>query len=225
MVKQLFLGALALLVACGAPKNSDNNTQSASPVVEGATIELMAVPQTGGASINEALWARKSSRDFTREALTLEELSGVIWAAAGINRPESSHLTAPSALGLYPIRTYAFLAEGVYLYNPATHCLERVVEGDHRPLTAMQEFANEAALNLVFVADLSVYDGKNIPMEKAKGLCGLDAAGYVENANLYAAAHGLKAITRGSYKEAELLALLGLDPATHCVALAQTIGK
>ncbi len=225
MVKQLFLGSLALLVACGAPKNSDNNTQTVTSVVEGPTIELMAVPQMGGATINEALWARKSSRDFIPVSLSLEELSGVIWAAAGINRPENSHLTAPSALGLYPIRTYAFLSEGVYLYNPVTHCLERVAEGDHRPLTAMQEFANEAALNLVFVADLSVYEGKNIPTEKVKSLCGLDAAGYAENANLYAAAHGLKAITRGSYKEAELLALLGLDPSTHCVALAQTIGK
>lgn len=225
MVKQFLTGALVLLVACGAPKSTEEMRQTATPIVEDATIELAAVPQKGGTTINEALWARKSSRDFTPEALTLEELSGVIWAAAGVNRPENAHLTAPSALALYPIRTYAFLAEGVYRYDPVAHRLERVAEGDHRPLTAMQEFANEAALNLVFVADLSVYEGKNIPTEKVKSLCGLDAAGYAENANLYAAAHGLKAITRGSYKEAELLALLGLDPATHCVALAQSIGK
>ncbi len=225
MVKQFFMGALIALTACAAPKQTENNPVKATPVVEGAEIELLAVPQEGGATINEALWARKSSRDFTAEALTLEELSGVIWAAAGVNRPENQHLTAPSALALYPIRTYAFLAEGVYRYDAAAHRLVRVAEGDHRPLTAMQEFANQAALNLVYVADLSVYGGKNIPTEKVKSLCGLDAAGYAENANLYAAAHNLKAITRGSYKEAELLQLLGLDPENHCVALAQTIGK
>ena len=236
MVKQFFMGALIALMACAAPKQTENNPVKATPVVEGAEIELLAVPQEGGATINEALWARKSSRDFTAEALTLEELSGVIWAAAGVNRPENQHLTALPAKGFCRfaaepaqtynnIRTYAFLAEGVYRYDAAAHRLVRVAEGDHRPLTAMQEFANQAALNLVYVADLSVYGGKHIPTEKVKSLCGLDAAGYAENANLYAAAHNLKAITRGSYKEAELLQLLGLDPENHCVALAQTIGK
>lgn len=219
------MGAITALVACTAPKTTENNQQTSTPVTEGVTIELLAVPQAGGATINEALWARKSSRDFTVDQLSLEELSGVIWAAAGINRPENQHLTAPSALALYPIRTYAFLEGGVYRYNPVAHRLERMVEGDYRSLTAMQEFANQAALNLVYVADLAVYEGKNISVEKAKGLCGLDAAGYAENVNLYVAAHGLKAITRGSYKEAELLQLLGLDPEVYCVSLAQTVGK
>ncbi len=225
MVKRIFMGALAALVACTAPKQTENQPTNATPIVEGAEIQLTAVPREGGASINEALWARKSSRDFTDQVLSLEELSGVIWAAAGVNRPENQHLTAPSALALYPIHTYAFLAGGAYRYDATTHRLERVVEGDYRSLTAMQEFANGAALNLVYVADLSVYDGKNIPLEKVKSLCGLDAAGYAENANLYAAAHHLKAITRGSYKEAELLQLLGLDPEVYCVSLAQTVGK
>ncbi len=225
MVKQLFVGALAALVACGTPKGTTSEAKSQTPVVEGASIELTAVPKADGATINEALWARKSSRDFTAEPLTLEELSGVIWSAAGVNRPENQHLTAPSAMAIYPIRTYAFLAEGAYLYDAVNHRLVRVAEGDHRPLTAMQEFANLAALNLVYVADLTTYAGKNIPLEKVKGLCGLDAAGYAENANLYAAGHGLKAITRGSYREAEVLQVLGLNPEHYCIALAQTIGK
>ena len=36
-----------------------------------------------GLTINEALAARSSSRDFSPEMLSLEELSGVLWAAAG----------------------------------------------------------------------------------------------------------------------------------------------
>lgn len=224
MVKYLWMGAMAALVACAAPKSNETKT-TATPVVEGATIELMAVPEQGGATINEALWQRKSSRDFTAEPLTLEQLSGVLWAASGVNRPENRHLTAPSALALYPTCTYAFLAGGVYRYDAAAHRLERIVEGDYRPLSAMQEFANGAALNIVYIADREVYGDKPFDMETIKRLCALDAAGYAENANLYAAAHGLKAITRGSYKEAEILALLGLDPARYHVTLAQTIGK
>ena len=37
--------------------------------------------------VNEALANRRSWREYAAAPLTLEELSGVVWAAAGINRP------------------------------------------------------------------------------------------------------------------------------------------
>ncbi len=222
MVRSLIIGAVGLLVACGAPKS---NEKTARPVVEGQQIELLMPDTVGGLSINEALWHRQSSREYSTEPLSLEQLSELLWAAAGVNRPENNHLTAPSALALYPIRVYAFMSGGVYLYDAKTHILNRVAEGDRRELSATQEFAYGAPLNIVYVADLSVYEGRPIPPEQVRYLCGLDAAGYAENVNLYAAGHGLKAITRGSYKAAELLALLGLDPERYFVALAQTVGR
>ena len=222
-MKRLFIAATALLMmACAG---SAIEQKCSTPVVAAEVIELLAVDSVGGSSINEALWARKSSRDFTAEALSLEELSGVVWAAAGVNRPENNHLTAPSALGLYPIETYAFLPEGIYRYEAAEHRLVRLVEGDYRSLSAMQEFAFTAPLNLVYIADLSRYEEMNFPLEVGRMLASLDAAGYAENVNLYAAGHQLKAITRGSYKAAEMLELLGLDANRYSVALAQTVGK
>ena len=80
-------------------------------------------------------------------------------------------------------------------------------------------------INLAYVADMSVYEGKNIPAGHVRYLCGQDAAGYAENVNLYTAGHGLKSITRGSAPEAELLEALGLDPGRYFLALAQTVGK
>ena len=168
---------------------------------------------------------RRSWREYAAAPLTLEELSGVVWAAAGINRPGTDRLTAPSALALYPVRVYAFFAEGVYRYDARAHKLVRVLEGDRRKLTGMQDFVFAAPLNLVYLADRTVYEGRNIPAEHVRYLCGQDAAGYAENVNLYTAGHGLRSITRGSVLEAELLAALGLDPARWFVALAQTVGK
>ncbi len=147
-----------------------------------------------------------------------------MWAAAGVNR-EDGHLTAPSALGLYPIKTYAFLEGGVYLYDAVAHKLVRVAEGDHRALSARQEFANNAPLNIAYIADMSVYEGQNMPVEVVKSLCGMDAAGYAENVNLYAAGNGLKAITRGSAQSDEVLKLLNLCPERYALILAQTVGK
>ena len=163
--------------------------------------------------------------EITTYSPSLEELSGVVWAAAGINRPGTDRLTAPSALALYPVRVYAFFAEGVYRYDARTHKLVRVLEGDRRKLTGMQDFVFAAPLNLVYLADRTVYEGRNIPAEHVRYLCGQDAAGYAENVNLYTAGHGLRSITRGSVPEAELLAALGLEPARWFVALAQTVGK
>ena len=100
--------ALVALTACGTGVKQSVRT----PVEMGERIELKTPDPKMGLTINEALAARSSSRDFSPEMLSLEELSGVLWAAAGVNR-EAGHLTAPSAMALYPIRVYAFLPEGV----------------------------------------------------------------------------------------------------------------
>ena len=100
-----------------------------------------------------------------------------------------------------------------------------MAEGDLRKLSGAQEFVFSAPLNLVYVADLSVYDGREIPAERARYLCGQDAAGYAENVNLYTAGHGLRSITRGSAPEAELLAALGVDADRCFLALVQTVGR
>ena len=219
----IYLAAMALMASCSMEQQTENQT-NATPIEAGNIIQLQTPNKQGGASINEALWNRQSSREYANEPLSLEELSGVMWAAAGINRPDG-HLTAPSALALYPIQTYAFLESGVYLYDAKTNTLNRQVEGDYRSLATLQDFANTASLNIVYIADLSVYEGKNIDANKVAVLCGMDAAGYAENVNLYTAANGLKSITRGGAKENELLELLQLDPARYKFILAQTVGK
>ena len=154
----------------------------------------------------------------------MEELSGVLWAAAGVNRPETGHLTAPSAIALYPLTVYAFFEEGIYRYESKEHRLVRVKEGNFMAKSGAQPFVETAALNLVYVADMTVYEGRKMPVEKVKYLCGQDAAGYAENVNLYTAGTGLKAITRGS-AAADILQVIGLEGEQYFFALAQSVGK
>ena len=226
MKTKLFACAALLLAACGGGGTAVRKAAATkTTVTHGPEIALVAPCAAGGATVNEALMNRQSWREYAAVPLTIEELSGVLWAAAGINRPEEGRLTAPSALALYPVRVYAFFAEGVYRYDGPAHKLIRVLEGDRRKLAGMQDFVFSAPLNLVYVADRSVYEGRNIPSEQVRYLCGQDAAGYAENVNLFTAGHGLRSITRGSAPEAEMLAALGLDPSRYFVALAQTVGK
>ena len=71
--------ALVALTACGTGVKQSVRT----PVEMGERIELKTPDPKMGLTINEALAARSSSRDFSPEMLSLEELSGVLWAAAG----------------------------------------------------------------------------------------------------------------------------------------------
>lgn len=227
MKRHMLACAALLFAACGGPagEQGGQKPETRTEVTYGERIALVKPDLKAGLTINEALHNRRSWREYNAGALSLEELSGVLWAAAGVNRPEENRLTAPSALALYPIRVYALFAEGIYAYDPAAHALVRVAEGDHRKLSGAQPFVFTAPLNLVYIADRAVYDGRNIPADHVRYLCGQDAAGYAENVNLYTAGHGLRSITRGSAPEAELLAALGLDPDRYFLALAQTVGR
>ena len=218
--ENLLFVAAALLGACATqpPK------PAATPVEMTECIALAAPAAKAGATINEALAARPSWREFGPEKLSLEELSGVLWAAAGENRTDGK-LTAPSALALYPITVYAVFEEGIYRYDGREQTLTRVAEGDHRAAAGRQPFVATAPLNLVYIADLQTYEGKGIPEENVLMLCAMDAAGYAENVNLYTAGHALRSITRGSAAADELLSLLRLDPARYRFILAQSVGK
>lgn len=124
MKRIVILGIAALLfTACGC-KQTPTAEPTSTPVVHGTEIVLPAPDLSRGVTVGEALQQRRSWREYSVEPLTLEELSGVLYAAAGINRPENDHLTAPSALALYPIRTYAFFKEGIYRYEAKGHKLE-----------------------------------------------------------------------------------------------------
>lgn len=183
-------------------------------------------PADNGCSLLSALRERSTIREFSAEPLSLENLSGVLWAASGINREECGKRTAPSALALYPLTVYAFFAEGVYAYDAHEHILNRVLDGNYLAMTGKQEFVGQAPLNLVYVADMSKYCDIPPYLEDLKRfLAGQDAACCVQNANLWAAANGMAAVTRGSFDETSLLALLNLDASRYTVVMAQSVGN
>lgn len=227
---------VATLAACLGRAQSNNQTTNE---MNGEKITL-STPGESGATLLQALQARSSVREYTADGLSLEQLSGVLWAAAGQNRPgvdgAPGKLTAPSAMALYPIRTYAVIPGGIYLYDAPSHSLSRVAEGDFRELTGLQDFVYTAPLNIMYVADMSVFgdrwsSGAAKPEDAEGGMpeadilrvCALDAAGYCQNANLWAAAVGLGAVTRAGARGDEFLKAIDA-PTSYRFVLAQTIG-
>jgi SagB-type dehydrogenase family enzyme len=185
------------------------------------TIKLSAPAIESGQPLLTAMQNRKSDREFSDKNLSLEHLSEILWAANGINRVGENKRTVPSAMAMYPLDTYAFLANGVYKYIPETHELIPVVEGDHRALSGLQPFVETAPLNLVFIADYNKYS--RVPAERRIYLASLDAGHCTQNVYLYCASEGLKTVVRAGAQENAVLELLGLDENCQFV-VAQTVG-
>lgn len=106
-------------------------------------------------SLVDALMQRQSEREYADVDLTDQELSNVLWAACGINRPASKKITAPSAINAQDIMVFVCRADGAWLYNAVENSLTRVSALDLRKAVASrQEFSAKAPVSLVLVSDI-----------------------------------------------------------------------
>ena len=118
----LSLAALALVPA------SPSVTHAADKAVR---MELPAPTKSGGMPLMQALNERHSSKmNYSGAALSPQQLSALLWATWGVNRPDGRR-TAPTAMNRQDVRLYVALENGVWQYD-AGNALIRVLEGDWR---------------------------------------------------------------------------------------------
>ncbi|MGD1018670.1 MAG: SagB/ThcOx family dehydrogenase [Verrucomicrobiia bacterium] len=179
-------------------------------------------PQTDiGRPLMQALKQRQSSRSFDSKPLPPQELSNLLWAADGVNRPDSGKRTAPSAMNWQEVDVYVALPEGLYLYEAKTHTLAPVVGKDLREATGRQSFVKDAPLNLVYVVDLARITNAS---EDDKRLYSAADVGFIaQNVYLYCASQGLAVVVRGSVDRTALSRSMKLRPDQRII-LAQTVG-
>jgi hypothetical protein len=115
-------------------------------------IQLPPADRHGGMPLLDAITRRRSSREFAPDLLPLPVLSGLLWAAWGLNRPDGGR-TAPSALNCQEVDLYVALPTGAYRYDAGAHALHLVSGSDVRRVTGYQDFVDDAPLDLVLVAD------------------------------------------------------------------------
>ena len=219
--------ALAVLATAESGFSQDANTASAQqlqpiPQADGI-IKLNQPDLKKGISIMEALKKRKTQRDITDKKLTLQQLSELLWAADGVNRPDGKR-TAPAAVAKYAVDIYVVLPEGVYLYDVAKHELTPIVKGDFRKLAGMQDFVFIAPVNLVYVLNLKNWQNMSRPVpERKRDLWIHCEVGFlVQNVYLYCASEGLGTTVRGMIDENKFSEVIKVKP--EQVVLAQTIG-
>jgi nitroreductase len=217
-LRDLFrLGSIGLiLVLCMATVVVTRNVALA----EEQTIRLSA-PQTDSNPFLQLLMKRESSRAFTSEPLPNNVLSNLLWAAAGINRPESGKRTAPTANNRQEIDVYAATAAGLYLYDAKSNALKLMLAKDIRELTGKQPFVKDAAVNLIYVAD-NVKSGAALEGDGA--MYAAAATGFIsQNVYLYCASEGLATVVRAWIDRPALAEVMKLKPSQRII-LAQSVG-
>jgi len=188
-------------------------------------IVLPAPDRKGGKPLMQALNERQTTRTFTKDNLSLQQLSDLLWAGWGINRPDEKKHTAPSSRNIQEIDVYAATADGLYLYQPESHTLKQIHRNDIRAVTGTQDFVGGAPLNIIYVADMGKLGKKEGDEIKEADLLSsyANTAFIGQNVYLYCASANLGCVIRGMVPKDKLAPAMGLR-SNQVIILAQTVG-
>ena len=184
------------------------------------SIDLPTPQKSGGMPLMEALAKRATAREFDSRELTPQQLSSLLWACFGINRPDGKR-TAPTAKNNQETDIYVILKQGAYIYDAKANKLNLAAKGDLRALAGTQDFATNAPVTLVFVADLAKM-GEWTPEEK-RNYANIDVGYISQNAYLFCASEGLANGARASVDRKALGPKLNLR-SDQLIVLAQSVG-
>ena len=194
----LFHGACVAMLLLGAARSPGQ-----------ASIALPPHPERVGMDLVTALERRHTARAFAPRHLMLDELSAILWAGNGVNRPDGKR-TAPSAHGLQYVELYLVLPEAAYRYDAPGHRLERVRRGDLRAQLSDQPQVGAAPAVIVIVGDLARLPAP--PAEEVRWRWVHATAGTIaQNIALMAAARGLGTGIVGGLDAKAISRALGLS--------------
>ncbi|MBN1898268.1 MAG: protein-L-isoaspartate(D-aspartate) O-methyltransferase [Spirochaetes bacterium] len=166
----------------------------------------------GDMSVEEAMYKRRSVRDYTEESLSLKEVSQLLWAAGGVNVDgiTGASRTAPSAGGLYPYDLYlvAFnvkeLEKGLYEYVPEENILRHVKSADLRAkivqVTYFQGMFKKAAAMIVYAMDYAKVEARYGSRGKTR-YAHMDIGHSAENVYLQCESLGIGTVAVGSFDD------------------------
>ena len=188
-----------------------------SPIIMAQKKEIILPPPSlkGKISLEEAIYKRRSQREFLLSPLTLEQVSQILWAANGVTvkKDKLCYRSAPSAGALYPIEIYALSKDGLFHYLPLEHKLEVIGEKDLREELSIsawnQKFIAQAPLTIVLCG---VYQRTT----KKYGYRGIryvhmEAGHIAQNICLQATALDLASVTVGAFDDEQVKDLLSIS--------------
>lgn len=201
----------------------------------GPGAELLKLPPPscqGAMSVEEALKARRTARQFAARSLDLRQVAQLLWGADGLSDPRG-YRTAASAGATYPLEIYlvagergvADLPAGVYRYRVKEHALEPGVKGDLRAAVARaslhQAWMAHAPVLVVIAAEYRRCTARY--GERGRMYTHMEAGHVGTNVFLQSKALGLGAGIVGAFEEQGLSQALQL-PKDYVPLLVMPVG-
>lgn len=185
----------------------------------------------GRLTVEAALMGRRSIRDYRQEPVDLKEVSQLLWAAQGMNRPQG-YRTCPSAGALYPLELQVVsgsvdgLPAGIYRYDCANHSVRHERAGDIR-----YDLAN-AAIGQSMISRAPVTIAISCIFERTTRKYGergmryvfMEAGHAAQNIHLQAVSLSLGTVVVGAFRDDQVKSALGLRP-DESPLLLMPVGK
>ncbi len=188
-------------------------------------------------SLEKAIAQRRSRRKFAGAALSLEELSFLLWATQGLRPTSSSYKnfrTVPSAGCRHALETYiaalrvAGLDKAIYRYLPIDHAL---VEAGHHPgleghlaeATFGQRFCGTGAATFVWTAVPARMEWRYA--EASYKVIAIDAGHACQNLYLACENIGCGTCAVAAYDQERMDRLLGVDGEEEFTVYLAPVGK
>ena len=198
-----------------------------------AVMKLPPPKMEGTVSVEQVIKQRRTVRAFMSQALDLNQLSQLLWAAHGITENNGFKRAAPSAGALYPMDVYVVVGQnsvaqieaGIYHYEPNGHVLSLIVKSDLRKVIARaslsQMWMTQAPISLLITAE---YKRVNVKYGERGVRYAMIEAGHIgQNLFLQTEALGLKAGIVGAFHDIELIEAMNI-PHSHEPLLIMPIG-
>jgi len=183
-------------------------------------IPLPPAQKTGGMPLMEAFQLRKSQRSYSSKELTSQQISNLLWAAYGINRPDGFR-TVPAAKNWYEYDIYILKQDGWFLYEVSKHTLLKMGNEDLRIYGGTQDFVKAAPVILVYVAD---FGRMNDTTDELRKFFSAVDVGYIsQNVYLWCASENLATIILGQVDKVKVREVLKLK-SDQQVILSQPVG-
>jgi len=174
---------------------------------------FLPVPQKdGGKGVFAAIAGRASAKqsDFEKKDITDAQLSAILWAATGKNRPDKGW-TIPLAQGMKPyVDVYVLRKDGAYQYYWEKGMLALIVKKNMIGLAGGQNFIETAPCVLVFVASGSL---------RVASWADVAAGAMSQNVYLAAESLGLKTRFVQNFNQASLTNYLNLSPLNRVLCI------
>lgn len=184
---------------------------------------------------------RRSIRSFSHQAISLAELSTILFHSGGVTgeyeqregKPHMKLYAYPSAGGLKPLHMYVFISNvdnispGIYYYNPIENSLKVIEEdlrnSDFKKITLSYHLRLNASFVIYILGNLYLTGYKY--GDRGYRFMTLEAGHLAQNLYLTSTAIGAGAVASGGFLDRDILELLNLEDSDMFVMYEVIVGK